>query len=238
MSWAFPVSTGKRVQVRLYFANRCSCTSAAGQRRFDVRVDGVTKLGGYDIAADAGHLKGTMKAFDVTSDGSVNIDFIHGVENPLINAIEIVDLDAPAPSADNTATRRSFTGSSAGAASPVPASGSAWGSIRGAFHADGRLWTVWNDGTLTVRSYDGNTFGAVSQVNLNGLTPFSSDAQAMTGLFYDKGRIYYTLAADPKLYSRYFTAESGAVGSARMEVPVSPADIDGRNVNGTFLAGG
>ncbi|MBN1510938.1 MAG: thrombospondin type 3 repeat-containing protein [Phycisphaerae bacterium] len=37
-----------------------------------------------------------MKSFSVVSDGVVNIDFGHVVENPLVNAIEIVTLEPDA----------------------------------------------------------------------------------------------------------------------------------------------
>ena len=43
-----------------------------------------------------GNQRGTMKAFPITSDGTVNIDFTHVTENPLVNGIEIIDLDVPA----------------------------------------------------------------------------------------------------------------------------------------------
>ena len=106
----------RNLSVRLYFANRCDCTERPGRPRvFDVSVDGVTKLlNNYDIVADVGHRRGTMKQFNVISDGNVDIDFGHVVENPLVNAIEIVNNDAPARTARLTLrSSRTFTGSSA-----------------------------------------------------------------------------------------------------------------------------
>jgi hypothetical protein len=47
-------------------------------------------LDNYDIAAEVGHNVGTMKSFIVTSDGNIDLDFGHVVENPLVNAIEVV----------------------------------------------------------------------------------------------------------------------------------------------------
>ena len=100
MQWNFPVASGTHLQVRLYFINQYGGTSGAGQRVFDVAIDGTTVLNDYDIVADVGDRVGTMKAFNMTSDGNVNIDFSHVIENPLINGIEIIDTDvAPPPSA-------------------------------------------------------------------------------------------------------------------------------------------
>ncbi len=95
MLWSFPVPAGRHIQVRLYFSNGYDGTSQPGQRVFSVKLDGATVLPNYDIVADVGNKIGTMKAFNITSDGNVNIDFSHVVENPLINGIEIVDTDAP-----------------------------------------------------------------------------------------------------------------------------------------------
>jgi hypothetical protein len=94
--WAFPVPAGERVDVRLYFANRCGCTSAAGQRVFDVSIDGQSFLPGFDIVNAVGDQKGTMRDEVVTSDGEVDIDLTSEVENPLINGIEIVKVAPPA----------------------------------------------------------------------------------------------------------------------------------------------
>jgi hypothetical protein len=98
MNWAFPVAAGTEVEVRLYFANGWSGTSSRGQRVFDVAIDGVRVLNDYDIAGEVGHQTGTMKRFLVTSDGMIDIEFLHKVENPLINAIEIVRTK-PSPTA-------------------------------------------------------------------------------------------------------------------------------------------
>ena len=58
-----------------------------------MNIDGVTKLTNYSIVTDAGgSSRGIMKPFDITSDGTVNVDFIHVSGNPLVNAIEIVRL--------------------------------------------------------------------------------------------------------------------------------------------------
>ena len=102
LQWDFAAPAGHHLQVRLYFSNGYDGTASPGQRVFDVAVDGTTVLDDYDIAADVGNHTGTMKSFDITSDGNVDIDFQHVAENPLVNGIEIIDSDvAPTQSTDD-----------------------------------------------------------------------------------------------------------------------------------------
>ncbi len=92
MQWNFAVASGTDLEVRLYFANGWSGTDQPGERVFDVIIDGATVLNDYDIAADVGHQIGVMKSFNITADGNIDIDFGHVTQNPLINAIEIIEL--------------------------------------------------------------------------------------------------------------------------------------------------
>lgn len=94
MAWQFPVAAGTPIEVRLYFNDGYSGTSAPGDRVFDVTVDGATVLDDYDIIADAGDQTGTMRSFPVTSDGTVDVTFSHVVENPQLNGIEIIAVPA------------------------------------------------------------------------------------------------------------------------------------------------
>ncbi len=132
--------------------------------------------------------------------------------------------------------RRPYNGTTVGATTALPG-GIAWGNTRGAFFANGQVYATWSDGTLNRRSYNGSTFGAPTTLNLNGLTAFSGDIQAMTGLFYQNGRLYFTRANETNLYMRYFTVQSGIVGAERFTVSGNVAGLDWRNVNGMFLVG-
>ncbi len=242
MQWNFPATVGRNLEVRLYFANQYDGTASAGSRVFDVSVDGNTVLNNYDIAADVGHRVGTMKAFNVTSDGIVDIDFGHVVENPLINAIEIVDLNAPPSAAADEAVRRSYDGNNVGAATTMPDVGIQWSRARGAFLLDGQLYTAWADGHLYRRTFNGTTFGPAQDVNLNGLTQFSDEMQRMTGMFYKNGRIYYTLLGSSQLHMRYFSTHADVVGAGLKELqPFTVSDsvdgVDWSQVRGMFLAG-
>jgi len=96
MSWFFPVTSGATAKVRLYFANQSSYTNTVGSRQFDVALEGTTVLDHLDPVAAAGaDLTATMREFTVTSDGTINIDFTHEVNNPMINAIEIIQTGLP-----------------------------------------------------------------------------------------------------------------------------------------------
>ena len=132
--------------------------------------------------------------------------------------------------------RRWYNGSTVGGTGPLPG-GIAWGDARGAFHVDGQLYTTWSDGTLTRRAYTGNNFGVPTTLDLHGLTAFATEAQTMTGLFYENGRMYFTLSGDPNLYMRYFTVEDGMVGAERFTITGNLPDVDWRDVNGMFLVG-
>ena len=88
MQWDFPVPPGN-YEVRLFFADIFSGTQAVGARVFDVLIEGAVALDDYDIFADVGGYTGVMKSFIVNSDGNLDIDFAHVIENPAIKGIEI-----------------------------------------------------------------------------------------------------------------------------------------------------
>ena len=95
MQWEFDVPQTGLYEVRLYMGNGFDGTSAGGQRVFEVQIEGQTpaNLSGIDLSGQYGHLNGVMISNIVTvTDGTIDIDFIHGVENPLINGIEILAL--------------------------------------------------------------------------------------------------------------------------------------------------
>ncbi|MEZ4708453.1 MAG: kelch repeat-containing protein [Caldilineaceae bacterium] len=102
MKWDFPVTVGKRVEVRLYFAEiylHSGNNSTSGPRVFDVQIDGAvpTVFNDLDLFAEVGSKVGVMKSFVTTSDGNVDIDFIHIQQNPNIKGIELVDVTPNTP---------------------------------------------------------------------------------------------------------------------------------------------
>ncbi|WP_432476745.1 malectin domain-containing carbohydrate-binding protein [Nocardioides sp. GXQ0305] len=242
MEWNFPAEAGLPLQVRIYFANGYDGTSQVGQRVFDVALDGSTVLDDYDIVADTGaHSRGTMKAFDITSDGNVDIDFSHVVENPLVSAIEIIRTDVtPPPDGVDDVFRTALTESAATSTTQVADGGIDWSSSRGSFMADGRLYTGWADGTFTWRPFNGTTFGTVRNIDLNDLTAFAGELPGIRGMWFDRtnGRMYFTIRGQNQLYYRYFTPESTVVGAVRFTAPDTGTGIDWSRVNGGFLANG
>jgi chitodextrinase len=158
---------------------------------------------------------------------------------------------------------RSFDGTTLGTASSVP--GINWTNARGAFMVSGRLYYGMSDGTMHSLTFDGTDFGPGTSVNLYGLDvqpptaftipgttirvpAFSTDLAAMTGMFYDNGRIYYTVSksgtgtttTNNMLFYRYFNPESGIVGANLFVADSYPADatIQWANVRGMALASG
>ncbi|MDP5172875.1 MAG: malectin domain-containing carbohydrate-binding protein [Bacteroidia bacterium] len=102
MLYQFPVAAGTQVEVRLYFAELFTGIAAAGERVFDVSIDGVVpaQLNDIDPLGSYGPLGAFMLSHTIISDGTVDIEFIHQVENPAIKGIEIVEVTNVVPSAN------------------------------------------------------------------------------------------------------------------------------------------
>ena len=226
MQWNFPVASGTHLQVRLYFINQYSGTSGIGQRVFNVAVDGNIVLNNYDIVADVGNLVGTMKTFNVTSDGNVNIDFSHVTENPLLNGIEIINTDippSPPPGRIHFLGRRTFDGDAREHVHPEHAEHRLEHDPRDLRPARQPLLRL-DRRELLHEDLRRHELGPAQQIDLHGLTDFP--VQSLTGLFYANGGIYYTVKGDPQMYYRYFTPESQIVGSYRFPVPASCPTAD------------
>lgn len=162
-------------------------------------------------------------------------------------------------------TRRSYDLTAFGADSTL--AGIDLANARGASLVNDRLYTGWSDGTFTVSTFDGSTLGASTTINLNGLQvqppsaflipgtttrvpAFTTDLAAMTGMFFEDGRIYYTVnrpgagstnaANNDKLYYRYFTPESAVVGANLFVASSNPQDttIPWSTVRGMTIANG
>jgi hypothetical protein len=239
MIWGFPVPAGRHVRVRLYLSDRCSCTTSAGKRVFDVTIDGSTVLDNWDANAAVGHNVGTMRSFDITSDGTVNIGFLHQVENPTIDAIELIDLDATpvSPTPALWYANRTFDGATAGARTQQGSSID-WSRARGIFYSNGKVFYGWDDGKIYRRTFNGSSFGAAKVVANNGLSPSFFPIPAITGMFLQNGRLYYTLRGDDRLYYRYFTLDSNAIGAVTFIADGPGSGFDWGTVRGLTLAGG
>jgi chitodextrinase len=88
--YSIPVPNG-RYSVRLFFAETYSATKAAGKRVFDIYIQSILAFQNVDIFSLAGGDKALeLSAPATVSDGALKIAFTRRVENPKINAIEIV----------------------------------------------------------------------------------------------------------------------------------------------------
>ncbi len=244
--------------MRLYFANRYNCTAARVARVFDVSIDGTPVLADYDIAADVGHAVGTMKAFTITSDGTVDIDFRHVVENPLVNAIEIVEAGTtpgPLPTGSDDIVARWFDGTTPGGETVIDRGGLEWSKVRGAFMVGGTLYYGYPDTagaySLYRRTFNGTAFGPATALDpyndpawsdvqtgsgqtYRGARPsFYSQLATVSGMFFSAGRIYYTRNGLQPLYSRPFSLDSGVVGWSESRA----ATTGFSGVSGMFLSG-
>lgn len=97
MGWHFPVEPGTPLEVRLYFAEtylNSGNNDSEGPRVFDVAIDGVVPpvFESIDAFTTAGHDVGFMLAHRTTSDGTLDLDFLHRQQNPFLSAIEILDV--------------------------------------------------------------------------------------------------------------------------------------------------
>ncbi|MFN4129269.1 MAG: malectin domain-containing carbohydrate-binding protein, partial [Paracoccaceae bacterium] len=81
--------------VRLYMGDSYVGTDNAGERIFDVMIEDKIFIESLDLSATLGSDVGGMYEWQgEVTDGTINIDFIPGIQNPLINAVEIIFLDS------------------------------------------------------------------------------------------------------------------------------------------------
>ncbi|NER15571.1 PKD domain-containing protein, partial [Spongiivirga citrea] len=90
MEFTIPVQNGTYT-VNLFMANNYGGTANPGDRIFDILVEGVVVEDNLDLVATYGHKVAVMLSYPATvTDGVLSVSFGHVVENPLINAIEIL----------------------------------------------------------------------------------------------------------------------------------------------------
>jgi hypothetical protein len=242
MQWNFPTTAGRQLIVRLYFADPCSCATGPGARLFDVTIDGTTVLDDFDIWATTGQNRGTMKSFELTTDGNLDVDFLHGaIQNPVVSGFEILQKEFSAPTTGNNGIgQRSYDGASAvGPRTLLPnPDTTAWANTRGAFWVGGTLFYGMS-GTMYRRTFDGSSFGPARLVDpyhdplwdtvITGSGPtgqtyagilsnFYSEINSLSGMFYSGGRLYYTLTNQQGMFWRWFNPDSGAIGADKFTV--------------------
>lgn len=117
MLWQFPVPQGTEVEIAILFAELFGDITGAGQRVFDISIDGVVPpvFNDVDPYAVAGPKGAFVRTFTTISDGTIDIELIHGVENPAIKGIQISTVaisDNDPPVVQNPGTQSGVEGGS------------------------------------------------------------------------------------------------------------------------------
>lgn len=98
---------------------------------------------------------------------------------------------------------------------PITVSGTGWQSTRGAMYLGGKLFHADDNGDMWVSTLlEDNTLGTRKQVDLLGLTSSEWDLAQLGGMFFDheRGRVYYSLQNDSRLFWRAFTPDGPIFG--------------------------
>ncbi len=169
------LTAGSAQAVSLYFAE--TYWTAAGQRTFNVAINGATVLTAYDIFAQAGGAnRAIARTFNTTANasGQVVVQFTRGggPDNPKVNAIAVA-----ASVTTNTLTV-SKAGDGSGTVSSTPA-GVNCGATCSASYTGGTVVT------LTAAAASGSSFGGWSGCSGSGTTctVTMNAAQAVTATF-------------------------------------------------------
>ena len=190
-----------------------------------------------DLAKTYGQNVAHMMSFTRTSDGSVDITFVHQVENPLVDGIEIINNDVtPGPGIGADVVRRQFVdGTTATPTNPatIPSS-ETWATPRVVLRGRHAVLRLGRRHPAR-RSFAGTTFGPSTNRRPLRQQLHRGPAEHHRHRVPD-GRIYYTLANDNNLYWRWFTTESQIVGSLRNVVGIGSATSPNR-VADTFASG-
>ena len=230
--WDLPVANGTAVEVRLYFANRCGCTSAVGSRVFRRHPrghDGARRLrhGRETRRPDRHHaqLRHHQRREHRHRPS-------HVVENPLINGIEIV-VQGTTPTPSESVDSVTFDGTTTSDQQTLATAGFDWSTVRGATMIGDDLFYGSTDRYLHKRSFDGTTFGPDVRIDpyndpewsdvdtgsgntYRGVVPdLYNDLNNVTGMAYADGRLYYTRLNDSNLYWQGFLPDSGIINPVR-----------------------
>ncbi|MEJ7584232.1 MAG: hypothetical protein WKF43_09130 [Acidimicrobiales bacterium] len=136
--------------------------------------------------------------------------------------------------ADGSLDRRSFDGATLGAPATVGGptlDGVNWADVRGAAMVNGVLYTALANGTLTSWTPSGSGFA--NPVNLNSWVSWAG----VSSLSYSGGKLMYTVAGDSRLFSRWFSIESGIVGSEQFVADSGSAGAGWNSAVGATVVG-
>jgi hypothetical protein len=149
-----------------------------------------------------------------------------------------------------------FTGTRVTSKTKAAMGGLGWNRVRGAVLIGSRLFYGHADAFLYRRSFDGVSFGrpirvdpyrdrSWSQVMTGSRPPGQTYAGRLptwyhqlprvTGMFYSRGRMFYSLAGHRSLYWRWFSPDSGVIGGT--EHTVRHGKVDWSTSRGMFVSG-
>ena len=264
MSFAFRgLTAGEAVQVRVYVANRCVCTTATSvpaRRVFDVLVNGALAVDDLEptlLPVQSGTVR-TVPA-TVTAAGTVTVGFGHEVGDPVVSAIEVVRAAAPGPypvAQATTSVRTLSDTGTVGAAAPADVPQDV-ATARGVVQIGSSLFYAATDGELYRRPVAGRLLGARVAVDpysdpvwndvstgsgntYRGNRPaFFNDLTNLTSLSWDERghRLLYTVHGSTALYAQAFSPDSGALHHDREVVGglTLPQTVEGAFVVGRQL---
>jgi Tol biopolymer transport system component len=90
LQYHFAVASGTYL-VRLHFAENVARNWSVRARVFDVDIEGINRFNDIDVFREAGARNALVKSTTVTvTDGELNILFRHQIQNPIIDAIEVI----------------------------------------------------------------------------------------------------------------------------------------------------
>jgi hypothetical protein len=121
MTYRLPVSSGS-YRVDLYFAEIWSGAFKPGTRQINVEINGQRVLTKYDIFAEVGANRGTVKTFDVTTSDGINVVLTHGAgrNGPTISGLGVVRLGStPTPATTTTTTTTTTTSTTSTTITPT-----------------------------------------------------------------------------------------------------------------------
>lgn len=134
-----------------------------------------------------------------------------------------------------TVQERSFDGTTV---SPMTATGTGFENTRGAFMISGRLYTGTAAGGLSRRTKTATGFSAPVPIDLRGLdTAGKFSTEKVSGMFYDRGRLYYTVSGQNKLFWRWFLYDGEIVGAVTFTA-VTGGSVPWATLSGMTMADG
>ncbi len=169
-----------------------------GKRVFDVLIENQRRLDNYDIVAEVGAFRGVVEEIQVTSDEILDIDFSPLIENPKVNGIEIIRLEAPTN--DNFADAVTITPGQLIGVNIAKATREENEPFHGEFLNQATVWYEWTaveNGNVSI-STAGSDFATViaayTGTSLDELTEVASDDATQMLTFPAQAGITYRIA--------------------------------------------